>query len=133
MSSKRRVLYKCRTCGEIVWHKFPSAPRHCEFCGSYLSLQDIVDEDVVEDVAEKATTVADNATPLDEQVGGSHYKDCAIQPAEFVHANKVPYLEGSIIYYVFRWRNKNGIEDLKKARHTIDLLIQLEESKGGGK
>lgn len=85
---------------------------------------------VIGGVSEKATNVAKEATPLDVQVGGSHYKDCAIQPAEFVHANKIPYLEGSIIYYVFRWRSKNGIEDLKKAKHTIDLLIQLEE---GGK
>ena len=63
---------------------------------------------------------------LKEQVGGSHYKGMAIQPAEFVHANKIPYLEGSVIYYVARWREKNGIEDLKKARHTLDLLIELE-------
>jgi hypothetical protein len=60
------------------------------------------------------------------QVGGDHYKDMGIQPAEYVHRNKIPYLEGSVIYYVTRWRKKNGIEDLKKARHTLDLIIEME-------
>ena len=63
---------------------------------------------------------------LKEQIGGGHYKSMAIQPAQYVHANKIPYLEGSIIYYVTRWREKNGIEDLKKALHTLELLIELE-------
>ena len=64
------------------------------------------------------------------QVGGNHYKDCKIQPTEFIHANNIPFIEGNIIKYVIRHRNKNGIEDLKKARHYIDLLINFEyESK----
>jgi hypothetical protein len=61
-----------------------------------------------------------------DQVGGSHYKDLKIQPTEFIHANNIPFVEGNIIKYVVRHRSKNGIEDLKKARHYIDLLIQLE-------
>lgn len=63
---------------------------------------------------------------LDIQVGGGHYKELTIQPAEYVHANRIPYLEGSVIYYVTRWREKNGLEDLKKAIHTLELLIELE-------
>lgn len=64
------------------------------------------------------------------QVGGSHYKDCKIQPTEFIYANNIPFIEGNIIKYVIRHRSKNGIEDLKKARHYIDLLINFEyESK----
>ena len=61
-----------------------------------------------------------------EQVGGGHYKDLAIQPAEFIHKNGIGYLEGAVIKYVSRWRNKNGLEDLKKARHYLDLLIEME-------
>jgi hypothetical protein len=61
-----------------------------------------------------------------EQVGGSHYKDLAIQPAEFIHKNGLGYMEGAIIKYLTRWRNKNGLEDLKKARHYLDLLIEME-------
>ena len=63
---------------------------------------------------------------LDVQVGGGHYKEMKIQPVEYIHANKIQFLEGSVIKYVSRWRNKNGLEDLKKARHFLDLLIQLE-------
>ena len=64
---------------------------------------------------------------LDSQEGGSHYKDCAIQPVEYIHANGIGYMEGNVIKYVSRWRSKNGLEDLKKARHYIDLLIELEQ------
>jgi hypothetical protein len=60
---------------------------------------------------------------------GSHYKDMPIQPVEFIHANAIGYFEGNVIKYVARWRKKNGIADLKKARHYIDLLIELEEKK----
>ena len=63
---------------------------------------------------------------LKQQIGGEHYKNFAIQPAEFMHANSVPYLEGSACYYILRWRDKGGIEDLKKAKHTLDLIIELE-------
>lgn len=62
-----------------------------------------------------------------EQVSGSHYKDCAIQPAEFIHRNGLGYIEGCVIKYVSRWRKKNGVEDLKKARHYLDLLIEMED------
>lgn len=64
-----------------------------------------------------------------EQIGGSHYKDMPIQPVEFIHKNGIPYIEGSVIKYVSRWRKKGGVEDLKKARHFLDLLIEMEEVK----
>lgn len=63
---------------------------------------------------------------LAAQVGGSHYRQMAIQPIEYIHANGIPFAEGNIIKYVSRWRSKNGIADLEKARHFIDLLIELE-------
>ena len=68
----------------------------------------------------------DAANPLAIQVGGGHYKKMAIQPVEYVHANGIGYFEGNVIKYVSRWRDKNGIDDLKKARHYLDLLIELE-------
>lgn len=70
-----------------------------------------------------------NDSALNVQVGGGHYKDMAIQPVEFIHANGIGYLEGNVIKYVSRWRKKNGIADLEKARHYIDLLIELEGKK----
>ena len=64
--------------------------------------------------------------PLDVQVDGNHYKQMKIQPVEYIHANGIPYLEGNVIKYVSRWRNKNGMADLEKAKHYIELLIELE-------
>jgi len=64
--------------------------------------------------------------PLNTQVGGKHYKDLAIQPAEFVMANKIPWAEGNAITYIVRHRNKNGREDLEKAKHFIDMIIARE-------
>ena len=65
-------------------------------------------------------------TALSHQEGGDHYKKLAIQPVEYIHKNGIGYFEGNVIKYVTRWRNKNGVADLKKARHYIDLLIELE-------
>jgi hypothetical protein len=60
------------------------------------------------------------------QVGGSHYKDLAIQPWDFICANQLGYLEGCIIKYVTRWRRKGGVEDLRKARHCLEKLMEEE-------
>ena len=62
----------------------------------------------------------------DVQIGGDHYKIYKIQPTEFIYSNSIPFIEGNVIKYVMRHKHKNGIEDLKKARHYIDLLIQYE-------
>ena len=64
---------------------------------------------------------------LNTQVGGDHYKKLKIQPVEYIYVNNIGYMEGNIIKYVTRWRDKNGIADLLKARHYIDLLLELEE------
>ncbi|CAB4152808.1 SaV-like [uncultured Caudovirales phage] len=60
------------------------------------------------------------------QIGGGHYAKFKIQPTEFIYVNNVPFIEGNIIKYVMRHKDKNGIEDLKKAKHYIELLIQYE-------
>jgi len=64
---------------------------------------------------------------IERQVGGSHYGSYVIQPIEFIHKNRIPFIEGCIIKYVLRWRGKNGVEDLLKAKHYIDLLLELED------
>ena len=66
---------------------------------------------------------------LDVQVAGDHYKNMAIQPVQYIHRNGLGFCEGSIIKYVSRWRKKNGIADLEKAKHYIELLIELETRK----
>lgn len=63
---------------------------------------------------------------LQHQEGGAHYKDLKIQPVEYIYANGIGYFEGNVIKYVTRWQSKGGVEDLRKARHYIDLLIDLE-------
>jgi UDP-3-O-acyl-N-acetylglucosamine deacetylase len=68
---------------------------------------------------------------LDTQVAGGHYKDLKIQPIQYIHANGIPFAEGSVIKYVTRWREKGGLADLEKAKHFIEMLIELEtEAKG---
>ncbi len=66
---------------------------------------------------------------LEKQVAGNHYRDMKIQPIEFIHANGIPHLEACAIKYLCRWKSKNGVQDLEKAKHYIDLLIQLEAKK----
>lgn len=70
---------------------------------------------------------------LKEQVAGSHYKTMVIQPVEYIHRNNIGFAEGSVIKYVSRWRSKGGIDDLKKARHFLDLLIEMETQADDGK
>lgn len=64
--------------------------------------------------------------PMSIQVGGGHYKSMAIQPIEYITKNNLPYCEANVIKYISRWRDKGGKKDLEKAKHYIDLLIQLE-------
>jgi hypothetical protein len=64
-------------------------------------------------------------TALDVQVGGDHYKNLAIQPVEFCEKNKLSHLESSIVKRVCRWRTKDGLKDLLKIKHEVDLLIEL--------
>ena len=63
---------------------------------------------------------------LKKQEGGDHYKKLVIQPVQYIHANGIGYFEGNVIKYVSRWREKNGVQDLEKAKHYIELLIELE-------
>lgn len=63
---------------------------------------------------------------LDVQVNGQHYKSFKIQPIQFVYENKLDFLQGNIIKYTCRFRDKNGKQDLEKAKHYIDILLELE-------
>lgn len=67
---------------------------------------------------------------LATQEGGTHYKEMKIQPIEYAMANKLNACEFNVLKYISRHRNKNGVEDLRKAKHMIDLLIALEYEKG---
>ena len=69
-------------------------------------------------------TMAPNA--LDVQVGGTHYKECAIQPIEYIHANKLGFAEGNVVKYITRHRQKHGADDVRKVIHYCQLLLELE-------
>ena len=80
--------------------------------------------------APPSTPIAEGDAPipsaLNIQEGGSHYKDLVIQPVEYIHKNRIGFIEGCVIKYATRWREKGGLQDLRKARHFLDLLIELE-------
>ncbi len=87
---------------------------------------------------EKAITDADEdeaiQTILDKhankvQVGGTHYKFKDIQPWDAIHAWGLGFFSGNVVKYIARHREKNGVEDLKKARHYLDKLIEIMEKK----
>ena len=71
----------------------------------------------------------------DKQVGGSHYKNMKIQPSKFINDNKLLFAEGNAIKYICRHAHKGGKEDLKKAIHYIEMIIErdYEDTKPGDK
>jgi hypothetical protein len=64
-----------------------------------------------------------------KQVGGSHYKNYKIQPVEFIIKNNIGFVEGNIIKYILRFKEKGGVQDLNKAKHYIELLIDSTKSR----
>jgi hypothetical protein len=62
----------------------------------------------------------------DKQIGGQHYKHMKIQPTEFIAVNDIPFIEGNVIKYVCRHAHKNGKEDVLKAIHYLNLLIEYQ-------
>ena len=69
----------------------------------------------------------DEGSALREQVGGDHYSKLAIQPVEYINANHLSYLQGNVIKYITRYKDKNGLQDLQKAKHYVQMLIELED------
>ena len=63
--------------------------------------------------------------PSNRQEGGDHY-DMAIQPTEFIFKNKLGFIEGNVIKYLCRHRQKNGAEDIIKAIHYLELILEYE-------
>lgn len=80
----------------------------------------------------KNTASTKERSVKDMQVGGNHYKNMAIQPVDYILANKLGYCEANVVKYISRWKNKGGIDDLRKAKHYIDMLIEDETHKEMG-
>lgn len=75
---------------------------------------------------ELAAMKKDDEKPSDKQVGGDHYKNFAIQPSQFIHRNNIGWHEGNAIKRISRWKQKGGHEDLLKAIHELELLLEEE-------
>lgn len=83
-------------------------------------------EGIVHPVEIKRTLEPEHKSALDKQVSGNHYKDCGIQPIEYIHANNLNYFEGNAVKYITRHRKKNGKADIEKAIHYLELLLEME-------
>ena len=79
------------------------------------------------DLIKTMTEFVQALTANDVQVAGTHYKGKAIQPWDYIVGNNLGYLEGNIVKYVSRWKDKGGVDDLRKARHYLDKLIETQE------
>lgn len=80
-------------------------------------------------MSELKVTMVEPEGALGKQVAGNHYKNKAIQPVEYIHANNLGFLEGCIVKRITRWRDKpaeSKFQDLEKIKHEVDLLIELE-------
>ena len=66
------------------------------------------------------------ADALSKQEGGTHYKDCKIQPIEYIHANDLDFFQANIVKYITRHKKKNGAQDLRKVIHYAELALQLQ-------
>jgi hypothetical protein len=94
----------------------------------YPPLQDVYNQHHDMEAAEERRLSIEHEvkTANAKQVGGNHYQK-SIQPWDYIIANNIGYMEGNIIKYVSRWKEKGGMQDLKKARHYLDKLIEITE------
>src|SRR5210317_925779 len=67
--------------------------------------------------------------PSDKQIGSNHYKDCAIQPVDYIVKNNLDFLEGNVVKYITRHKTKNGIEDIRKVIHYAELILEKKYGK----
>ena len=89
-------------------------------------------KDIAKNKSKALTTegMGETISALNKQTGGTHYKDMAIQPAEYAEQNGLSLLEGNVVKYISRWKKKGKpLEDLTKAKHCIDLLIEIHKVK----
>jgi len=84
---------------------------------------DLYDDQIVRNL----NAEAEKEKARDKMIGGEHYRQGGIQPIEYIHANSLSFCEGNVVKYITRWRHKDGLKDLEKAKHYIELLMELED------
>ena len=107
---------------------------HCNLCmendlNAWVPKENLIREYVLKCLPGESNVSVTNGTANEQQVAGKHYKDKAVQPWDYIYANNLCYFTGNCVKYVSRWKDKGGVDDLKKARHYLDKLIELEEGK----
>ena len=125
----KRIVRACGTCKYADRAGNASPCRNCSSDGSEWvsqwaekTLEDAHDEPRIE-VKSNGEMVNSEPSPLDKQVGGGHYKDFAIQPIEFIVANKLGFREGNAVKYICRHDKKNGKQDIEKAIHYLEMIL----------
>lgn len=120
----------CNNCGQPREVDTPSCGYDYDECskdGLYVYWKPIKPRFPMEGAEPSTDQSVDNAKKaLDVQEGGNHYKKYKIQPIEFCYANNIPAIEASVIKYAIRHRDKNGVEDINKAIHLLNILKDLE-------
>lgn len=79
-----------------------------------------------EEISKALDVVNSKANALDVQIGGGHYKSLPIQPMEYSMRNNLNACQHTVIKYITRYKDKGGLQDLLKAKHCIDMLIEFE-------
>jgi hypothetical protein len=110
---------------KVIETTVPTLEQHHEAAAAVIKLSDIRAE---HGPSFKQLIEENTKSALEVQEGGDHYKRMKIQPIEYITANNLSFIEGSIVKYISRRKNKNGIQDLKKARHFIDIPIEQESA-----
>ena len=128
----KKIGEKYLPVAEELYYSF----EHCELCKQWNKT--IVHRDEFMKRWNERIRSATNATTpptqqevkaTDTQIGGNHYTKLAIQPMRYSMENGLDALQHTVIKYVTRFRDKNGVEDLEKAKHCIDMLIEFERNK----
>lgn len=110
------IKRRCSVCGTVRDH----FEKHCPNPNCALHMKT--------GVKYVCTDEGAGASPSKDITKQDHYTQFKIQPAVFIGENNIGYFEGNVIKYVCRYQKKNGIEDLKKARHYLDMLISKLET-----
>lgn len=123
-------LYACDKCAFGSQGMADACELAGDFCrtkeGAYLVPLNTLEENTEKEVNNMQEK---EASALDKQVAGGHYKDLKIQPVEYIVANNLSFLEGNIVKYTTRHRMKGGAEDIKKVIHYCELILELEYGK----
>lgn len=106
-----------KDCSNCAFEKISPTKNHCNSC--------IVSTNLIGWIL-KEQPEPSHKTALQRQEGGQHYKDNAIQPIVYIHANKLGFCEGNVVKYITRHKEKNGAEDIRKVIHYCELLLELE-------